>query len=172
MPPLKRKRRRSRAVILKEQRRVLTSALEANTTTFGFDFAEDGPPAAAGGRPLRTLTLRLPLPWSINELIRKSFHLRNTRRNLLMRRISRLTPDDWQPLRYYRVDAMIDLVELRDPLELPASLKIEMDALQECNVVVDDGPDFLVVGTIAQRKARPLGVTLTLTELARPERTQ
>lgn len=160
-PRRPKKRRRSASVIRKERQGKLQVAIDRAVVDAMV------PPAAAGGAPCpRQIVLKLPCPWSINDLLRARYDLRNKRRELLKKRISKLRPPGWSPLKRFRVDALISVPgELRDPLELPASLKIEMDALQECGIIAGDGPKNVVVGDISQIRARPTGVLITLTEL-------
>lgn len=148
-------------------RRERRAALEAH---FECDLSDaKGSPAAAGVDPssdARTLTLRLPLPWSTNELLRARYDLRNRRRELLKSRIKKTISDlSWVPLTHFRVDIVLNVTELRDEVELGANVKIEMDALQETNVIASDGPRAIRGGSLTQRRARPLGVTITLTEM-------
>lgn len=134
---------------------------------------------------LRTLVLSLPATWSINQLIRASYHLRNQRREMLKAAICRQMAERYgceydekkrkligfRPLRFAIADALIGVpATLRDNFELPASLKIEFDALQECGVLENDGPRNLGRGIVAQRTGEGQWLRLRLRELsAAPE---
>lgn len=129
----------------------------------------------------RTLTLSLPASWSLNQLLRASYHLRNQRREMLKAAIlremesqgysitgrgkTRRVGSDWRPMRFLRADALIGSTKYRDNFELPASLKIEFDALQETGVIASDGPDCLERGIIAQCTGRGNFVRIRITEL-------
>lgn len=128
----------------------------------------------------RELTLALPASWSINQLIRASYHLRNARREMLKAKIGQQMVEQgysydkktkkvgkWTPMRYARADALIGVSKLRDNFELPASLKIEFDALQEVGVLISDAPDALERGIISQRTGKGQFVRIRLLELAR-----
>jgi hypothetical protein len=135
----------------------------------------------------RTLTLELPASWSINQLIRASYHLRNSRREMLKAKILgqmeahgyttvttqekgakkvRKVGPDWKPFRFLRADALIGSAKFRDNFELPASLKIEFDALQETGVIATDGPEALERGIVSQCSDRGNFVRIRLVELA------
>lgn len=116
-------------------------------------------------RELRTLTLQLPEPWSLNQLLRTSYHNRNQRREMLKKEIARQLPPKWRPMKYVIVDAHITLAKLRDDFELPACLKIELDAAQEVKAIVSDDPSHLKRGEVTQTVGSPRGVRLTLREL-------
>jgi hypothetical protein len=134
----------------------------------------------------RTLILELPEPWSLNNLLRISYHNRNQRREMLKGLIwkqmealgatwnkSEKKLQGWTAIKFVRVDADLCLHALRDDLELPACLKIELDALQECGVIASDGPRNLERGAITQHTGSGRGVRIRLTELERaPERTR
>jgi hypothetical protein len=116
----------------------------------------------------RILTLELGEPLSVNKLLRLHWRKRGKLRDRLALQIRAQLPRGWPPLERYRVDAELRLHSLRDPLELGACLKEEVDACILAGAVVDDGPQHLVPGEIRQlvdRKRR--GLSLTLTELDR-----
>ena len=125
---------------------------------------------------MRTLILTLPEPWSVNNLLRMSYHLRNQRREMLKKEIARQMEKnfgknwrkEWPPLEYVRLDAIFTFRAKRDRLELPMCLKIEADALQEVGVIQSDGPSHLEPGKLKQLTRGARGVRLRLTELASP----
>lgn len=125
---------------------------------------------------MRELILSLPEPWSLNNLIRMSYHMRNQRREMLKKRIDEQMREQfgsewkasWQFMKYVEVDAIFNLSAKRDRFELPAALKIEMDALQEIGVITSDGPQNLRPGVLRQNTGGARGVRIRLRELPRP----
>ena len=147
--------------------------------------------SGAESNDLRQITISLPEPWSLNNLLRQSYHFRNSRREMLKKELLKhfqaygwlihekkplkhaLTGEVWQPMKFVRVDAHLTLSALRDDFELPACLKIELDAAQEVKLIASDGPKNLVRGDVTQSTGTPRGVTIRFTELeSAPERRQ
>lgn len=114
---------------------------------------------------LREIVISLPEPWSLNNLLRQSYHMRNQRREMLKSAIAAQMPRGWKPMKYVQVDAHLSLASLRDDFELPACLKIELDAAQEVALIDSDGPRALIRGSVTQSAGSARGVRLRFVEL-------